>query len=265
MKITIAGQALAVDNAAAAVREIINGGNPYLGGPGAGGPGFGGPGGPGGFNGTFLIHLLAAVSSTTNMQEVDPILPCQQIQQGSLLAALKVLLLVVSKSTFHSKFLVCAARINNSSKSSLLSTSAPSMWSIADLIPGVGVPQLTRHDLVSLPKTDFSVCLYFRSSWWRLWWARRSWLWWWRSWLWRRLPWLWRVPWHGATSSSVWGLPRRLPPAICSAWCNVIWRIWSRPLRSCSWWCFIRCRSAPQQGEGPICSTQGIIAKCSLV
>lgn len=47
MKITIAGPAPAVEGAASAVREIINGGNPYLGGPG--GPG--GMGGPGGFNG----------------------------------------------------------------------------------------------------------------------------------------------------------------------------------------------------------------------
>lgn len=45
MKITIAGPAQAVDAAASAIREIINGGNPYLGGPGGGG--FGGQGGPG--------------------------------------------------------------------------------------------------------------------------------------------------------------------------------------------------------------------------
>ncbi|EIE27476.1 hypothetical protein COCSUDRAFT_64249 [Coccomyxa subellipsoidea C-169] len=52
MKITIAGQPPAVESAAAAVTEIINGGNPYLGptaGAGYGGarPGFGAPGGYG--------------------------------------------------------------------------------------------------------------------------------------------------------------------------------------------------------------------------
>ena len=37
MKITVAGQPQAVEAAAAAVTEIINGGNPFLGPPGAGG------------------------------------------------------------------------------------------------------------------------------------------------------------------------------------------------------------------------------------
>ena len=41
MKITVSGQPAAVEAAAAAVQEIVNGGNPYLGGPG-GGQGFGG-------------------------------------------------------------------------------------------------------------------------------------------------------------------------------------------------------------------------------
>lgn len=41
MKITVSGQPHAVEAAAAAVQEIVNGGNPYLGGPG-GGQGFGG-------------------------------------------------------------------------------------------------------------------------------------------------------------------------------------------------------------------------------
>lgn len=41
MKITVAGQPTPVESAAAAVTEIINGGNPYLGPPGGGG-GYGG-------------------------------------------------------------------------------------------------------------------------------------------------------------------------------------------------------------------------------
>jgi far upstream element-binding protein len=43
MKITIAGQPSAVEAAAAAVKEIVEGGNPYLGGPGGQQP-YGGPG-----------------------------------------------------------------------------------------------------------------------------------------------------------------------------------------------------------------------------
>ena len=43
MKVTVAGQPGPVESAAAAVTEIINGGNPYLGPPGgAGGSGYGG-------------------------------------------------------------------------------------------------------------------------------------------------------------------------------------------------------------------------------
>lgn len=41
MKITVSGQPAAVEAAAAAVQEIVNGGNPYLGGP-AGPQGYGG-------------------------------------------------------------------------------------------------------------------------------------------------------------------------------------------------------------------------------
>ena len=63
--------------------------------------------------------------------------PVSMMQQGALLAALKVLQLLVSKNRLHSKFLERAARISNYSKSSLLTTSASSIWSIADLTPGV--------------------------------------------------------------------------------------------------------------------------------
>ena len=42
MKITVSGQPAAVEAAAAAVQEIVNGGNPYLGGPSGGPQGFGG-------------------------------------------------------------------------------------------------------------------------------------------------------------------------------------------------------------------------------
>ena len=49
--ITIAGQALAVDSAADAVRELINGGGPCLGTPRTACPRSGGPEGPGSFDG----------------------------------------------------------------------------------------------------------------------------------------------------------------------------------------------------------------------
>ena len=63
MKVTVAGQPTAVESAAVAVTEIINGGNPNLGGPG----GYGG----GGYGGEAYIMLVLRANICGKAMEVN--------------------------------------------------------------------------------------------------------------------------------------------------------------------------------------------------
>ena len=72
MKITVSGQPAAVEAAAAAVQEIVNGGNPYL----------GGPGGPQGYGGGASHSLLARLRRVT-LIDPCPIEPCLAVIEKS--------------------------------------------------------------------------------------------------------------------------------------------------------------------------------------
>lgn len=69
MKITVAGQPHAVEAAAAAVQEIVNGGNPYLGGPG--GPQGYGQGKPSTHSALWFIQCCSSQTSASTTGQLD--------------------------------------------------------------------------------------------------------------------------------------------------------------------------------------------------